>query len=231
MKRIAVLTGAGVSAESGIRTFRDSNGLWEEHRIEDVATPEAWVRNPELVLRFYNERFARMQEARPNEAHLALARLEAGFHVDVVTQNVDDLHERGGSTRVLHLHGTLRMCRSTGSGEEVYPMPATGLRLGDLCTAGFQLRPHIVWFGEAVPAIYEAERIVAEAHMLLVIGTSLQVYPAAGLIYATQPGTPIYVVDPGSYHGGLPANVHHMQGTAAAEVPRLVEKLLLGKLP
>jgi NAD-dependent deacetylase len=195
MKKLVVLSGAGISAESGIRTFRDSDGLWENHRIEDVATPEGWARNPALVLEFYNQRRAQLFEVQPNAGHMALVELERHFEVHVITQNVDDLHERAGSSRVLHLHGELRKVRS-----ERYPQIVhdwTGpLQIGDLCERGCQLRPHIVWFGEAVPMLQKAAEIAERADIFLIVGTSLQVYPAAGLMGYADPDIPFYYVDP-----------------------------------
>jgi NAD-dependent deacetylase len=194
-KRIVVLTGAGISAESGIKTFRDSDGLWENHRIEDVATPEAWQRNPELVLNFYNKRRKKLLEVLPNAGPIALVDAEKAFDIYIITQNVDDLHERAGSRSVLHLHGELRKVRSTGYPELVYDWD-NDLHIGDLCAKGRQLRPHIVWFGEAVPMIEPAAEIAASADVFLVIGTSLQVYPAAGLMMYAPSSIPIYYVDP-----------------------------------
>lgn len=194
-KRIVVLTGAGISAESGIKTFRDSDGLWENHRIEDVATPEAWQRNPELVLNFYNERRKKLLEVLPNAGHIALVDAETAFDIRIITQNVDDLHERAGSRSVFHLHGELRKVRSTGYPELIYDWD-NDLHTGDLCAKGRQLRPHIVWFGEAVPMIEPAAEIAASADVFLVIGTSLQVYPAAGLMMYAPSSIPIYYVDP-----------------------------------
>lgn len=193
---LAVLTGAGVSAESGLRTFRDGDGLWERHRIEDVATPDAWARDPGLVLRFYDERRAQAARAEPNPAHRALAAFEREARVSLITQNVDDLHERAGSSRVLHLHGELRKARSTADPELVVDWGEGPLRLGDRCPLGSQLRPHVVWFGEPVTAIAEAAALVAAADALLVVGTSLHVHPAAGLVHETAPGAPIWLVDP-----------------------------------
>ncbi len=195
MKKIVVLTGAGISAESGIRTFRDSDGLWENHRIEDVATPEAWRRNPVLVLDFYNQRRAQLFEVQPNAGHLALVELEKNFDVHIVTQNVDDLHERAGSTQITHLHGQLRQSRSERYERLVYPCDGD-LRLGDLCERGAQLRPHIVWFGEAVPMLEPAAELAAEADIFIIVGTSLQVYPAAGLMHYAPDHIPFYYVDP-----------------------------------
>ena len=195
MKRIIALTGAGVSAESGIRTFRDSNGLWEDHEVMDVASPEGWARDPELVLRFYNARRAQLKEVEPNAAHVAIKELESAFEVHTITQNVDDLHERAGSANVLHLHGQLTKSRSTRDDSLVYD--CTGdINLGDLCEDGHQLRPHIVWFGEAVPALDEAARITSTADIVLIVGTSLQVYPAAGLVGYAPANADIYYIDP-----------------------------------
>lgn len=195
MKKIVVLTGAGISAESGIKTFRDSDGLWENHRIEDVATPEGWAKNPGLVLQFYNQRRAQLLEVEPNEGHKVIAGLEKNFEVHVVTQNVDDLHERAGSTRVVHLHGELRKVRSTRYPDLIYAWD-NDLTMGDLCERGAQLRPHIVWFGEAVPMLEVAAELAAQADIFIIVGTSLQVYPAASLmIYANQ-NIPFYYVDP-----------------------------------
>jgi NAD-dependent deacetylase len=194
-KKLVVLTGAGISAESGIRTFRDADGLWENHRIEDVATPEAWRRNPALVLQFYNQRRAQLHEVQPNAGHYALVELEKHFDVTVITQNVDDLHERAGSTDVLHLHGELRKVRSSVYPDLVYHRE-DAVHLGDKCERGYQLRPHIVWFGEEVPLLGEAARLSRSADVYLVVGTSLQVYPAAGLMGHASSDIPMYYVDP-----------------------------------
>lgn len=194
MKKLVVLTGAGMSAESGIRTFRDSDGLWEEHRIEDVATPQGWERNPELVLRFYNERRRQLQTCVPNAGHIALAELEREFEVHIITQNVDNLHERAGSTRVLHLHGELtKACneRKTVVQDIGYNDIEIGFQLG-----GTQMRPFIVWFDEDVPALEEAIRITEQADVFVVIGTSLQVYPAAGLLNYVYLQVPLFLIDP-----------------------------------
>ena len=202
--KLVVLTGAGVSAESGISTFRDSDGLWEQHRVEDVASIEGWYRNPSLVLDFYNARRAQLQTVRPNAAHLAIAGLEAEYAVTVVTQNVDNLHERAGSTKVIHLHGELTKVRPENccnerdgfSEETVFDIGAEAVGLGDLAPNGAQLRPHIVWFGEAVPKIEAAIDAVEAADILLIVGTSLQVYPAAGLYAYAKADAPIYIIDP-----------------------------------
>ena len=203
-KKIVVLTGAGVSAESGISTFRDSNGLWENHNVEDVASIEGWYRNPSLVLDFYNQRRAQLPIVRPNAAHIAIASLEDEFDVTVVTQNVDNLHERAGSTRIIHLHGELTKVRPENcyndrdgySEATVFDIGADAVHIGDLAPNGAQLRPHIVWFGEAVPKIEAAIDAVEAADMVLIVGTSLQVYPAAGLYRYAGMDTPIYIIDP-----------------------------------
>ncbi|WP_297791619.1 NAD-dependent deacylase [uncultured Marinobacter sp.] len=194
---IVVLTGAGISAESGLSTFRDNGGLWEQHSVYDVATPEAFERNQELVLRFYNERRRQLQSARPNQAHRLLAELEQRYRVTVVTQNVDDLHERGGSSSVIHLHGELTKARSSRFPELVYDIGYRDIAPGDTCDHGAQLRPHIVWFGEEVPMLEKAAEVVRTADHLLIVGTSLQVYPAAGLVYEVDFDVPITVIDPG----------------------------------
>lgn len=196
MKKLIVLTGAGISAESGLNTFRDAGGLWEGHRIEDVATPEAWRRNPERVLEFYNQRRKAAREAQPNDAHRLLAELEASFEVVIITQNVDDLHERAGSTRVIHLHGKLSESRSTLDPALIYPITGWQLNIGDRCERGSQLRPNIVWFGEMVPLLETAAQIAATADIFLIVGTSLVVYPAAGLVDYVPRHVPKYIVDP-----------------------------------
>lgn len=196
MKKLVVLTGAGMSAESGIRTFRDSDGLWEEYRVEDVCTPEAWARNPELVNDFYNQRRKQLLEARPNAGHVGLARLERDFEVEIITQNIDDLHERAGSTRVLHLHGELRKVRSERNPNLIYDLDGWELKYGQRGEDGALLRPHVVWFGEAVPNIEAAARMVEGADIFVVIGTSLAVYPAAGLLHYAPAGCPVFLIDP-----------------------------------
>lgn len=203
-KKIVVLTGAGVSAESGISTFRDSDGLWENFKVEDVASIEGWYRNPELVLDFYNARRAQLPTVRPNDAHRAIAALEEAYDVTVVTQNVDNLHERAGSTRIIHLHGELTKVRPENCYNEmdgfseatVFDIGADEIHLGDMAPNGAQLRPYIVWFGEAVPKIESAIDAVEAADILLIVGTSLQVYPAAGLYRYAKYDTPIYIIDP-----------------------------------
>lgn len=227
MKKIAVLTGAGVSAESGLKTFRDHDGLWHDHRIEDVATPEAWERDMDLVNRFYNERRKNLLEAMPNEAHIALARLQEKYDVTIITQNVDDLHERGGSSKVLHLHGELKKVRSSVDPSLIYELQGWELKRGDLCEKGSQLRPHIVWFGEAVPLIEDAVIIVQEADIVIIIGTSLQVYPAAGLIHYAFAGAPKYYIDPKAAPVPFIPLLVIIRKTAGEGVPELVEKLML----
>lgn len=203
-KKIVVLTGAGVSAESGITTFRDSNGLWENYKVEDVASIEGWYRDPVTVLDFYNARRAQLADVKPNDAHRAIAELENEYDVTVVTQNVDNLHERAGSTRIIHLHGELTKVRPENTCNEmdgfseaaVFDIGTDSISIGDLAPNGAQLRPHIVWFGEAVPKITAAIDAVEAADILLIVGTSLQVYPAAGLYAYAKSDTPIYIIDP-----------------------------------
>ena len=203
-QKIAVLTGAGVSAESGISTFRDANGLWDNYNVEDVATLEGWNRNPALVLDFYNQRRRQLATVKPNAAHLAIASLEDNYDVTVITQNIDNLHERAGSTRIIHLHGELTKVRPENrynerngfSEDTVFDIGYGDINLGDTSVDGIQLRPHIVWFGEAVPKIEQAIDVVEAADILLIVGTSLQVYPAAGLYAYAKASTPIYIIDP-----------------------------------
>lgn len=194
-KNFIVLTGAGISAESGIKTFRDSDGLWEGYDVMEVATPMGWRKNPSLVLDFYNQRRQQLLQCKPNSAHLSLASLEKTFRVRIITQNVDDLHERAGSSDVLHLHGELLKARSTANEKLIYEI-RQDIHLGDLCESGSQLRPHIVWFGEAVPNLEKAIDWILQADLLLVIGTSLQVYPAAGLMAYAPDECPVYYIDP-----------------------------------
>ena len=203
-KKLVVLTGAGVSAESGISTFRDSNGLWEQYSVEDVASIEGWRKNPSLVLEFYNQRRLQLASVKPNAAHYALAELEKDWDVTVITQNVDNLHERAGSTRIFHLHGQLTKVRPENccndrdgySEETVFDIGFDAIEVGDKAPNGAQLRPHIVWFGEAVPKIDSAIDAVEAADIILIVGTSLQVYPAAGLYRYARMGTPVYIIDP-----------------------------------
>ena len=221
-----VLSGAGMSAESGIATFRGSDGLWEGHRVEEVASPEGFQANPELVLEFYNQRRRQIVAARPNEGHFALARLESRFEVHIVTQNVDDLHERAGSKNVLHLHGEIRKARSTQDPKLVVDIEGTELNWGDLGSDGAQLRPHIVWFGESVPLIDKAMEIVESADVLVVVGTSLQVYPAAGLVGYAPQSSPIHVVDPNTpLEGGGRVTLHRCR---AVEGLTSLERMWMG---
>jgi len=196
MKKLVILSGAGMSQESGLKTFRDMDGLWENYNVDDVASIDGWYRNKELVLDFYNQRRKQLFEVEPNAGHFGIAELEKWFDVTVITQNVDDLHERAGSSKVLHLHGELRKVRSTIDPNLVYTLDGWELNIGDRCEEGSQLRPHIVWFGEAVPAFYDAIPIVEKADIIVVIGTSMAVYPAAGLVHYAKPGAPVFVVDP-----------------------------------
>lgn len=198
MKNIVVLTGAGMSAESGIATFRDSGGLWDQYKVEDVATPEGFMRNPQLVLDFYNKRRRETINAKPNKGHLLLASLQEKYSVHIITQNVDNLHEKAGSKHVLHLHGELMKIRSSRNPDLIMDADPQNpdTKLGDKSSDGSQIRPHIVWFGEAVPMMYEAEKITEQSDILIVIGTSLNVYPAAGLVNYVSPDTPIYLIDP-----------------------------------
>ena len=230
MKKLVVLTGAGMSAESGIRTFRDSDGLWNEYRIEDVCTVEAWQRNPALVNDFYNQRRMELLKVSPNDGHLGLAELEDWFDVQIITQNVDNLHERGGSSNVMHLHGELTKVRSERYENLVYELPRDKykVKMGDLCEKGYQLRPHIVWFGEAVPLISEAAQLVSKADILVIIGTSLSVYPASGLMYHAPELCPIYYIDPKGVED-LPNYVNFIKKNASEGVKEL-KKILNCKL-
>ncbi len=221
--KIVALTGAGISAPSGVRTFRDASGLWEDHRVEDVATPEGWARNPELVLRFYNERRAQLATVKPNAAHLALAAWESVHEVVVITQNVDDLHERAGSTRILHLHGELTKARSTLDPRHVVEIGYKPIASGDRCPRGSRLRPHIVWFGEAVDAMPGAEAEMSDADAVLVIGTSLQVYPAAGLAELAPAHALRFLVDP--HPGRVPLGYRVIAASAEIGVPSLAADL------
>lgn len=224
-KKIAVLTGAGISAESGIKTFRDSDGLWENHRVEDVASPEGWEKNRQLVLDFYNQRRRQLLNCQPNRAHIALAELEAKYEVTIITQNVDDLHERGGSTNVIHLHGELLKARSTVDERLVYEW-RKDIHPGDTCEKGSQLRPAIVWFGEAVPMMEQAIPAVRKADMFMVVGTSLLVYPAAGLIHYTSYDTSKWLIDPNDMSLPRVPNLQFIQQKASIGVNDLVKELL-----
>jgi NAD-dependent deacetylase len=229
-KRITILSGAGISAESGISTFRDSDGLWEKHRIEDVATPEAWQRNPKLVLEFYNLRRKQLLEVEPNAAHFAITQLQSKFDVQVITQNVDDLHERAGNNQVLHLHGELKKVRSTAYPYIVYNLDGWELLMGDNCENGHQLRPHIVWFGEEVPNLPVAAQIVSESDAVIIVGTSLNVYPAAGLYQYAKRGCPIWIIDLKANELSYPNSITAINDKAGAALPRLVDSLLKGEI-
>jgi len=224
MKNLAILTGAGVSAESGIATFRDSNGLWENHRVEDVASPEGFARNPELVLEFYNQRRAQLHTVKPNVGHKLIAALEDDYNVTVITQNIDDLHERAGSTNIIHLHGELLKARPIDNIGSPQHWPGD-IKVGDHDRRGVQLRPHIVWFGESVPEIENAARVVSKADLIIIVGTSMQVYPAAGLVGYAADSVPVIYVDPKpsiNYELERRGNIHtiEMGGSAGMEVAR-----------
>jgi NAD-dependent deacetylase len=221
---LVALTGAGISAESGLATFRDSGGLWEGHRVEDVATPEGWIKNQELVLDFYNQRRKKALEAKPNRGHEILAELENDFQVIIITQNVDNLHERAGSSHVIHLHGSLFESRSTKVGSLIYPIPGE-LKTGDRCELGSQLRPNIVWFGEAVPLIEAAAKLTSKASLFLVVGTSMVVYPAAGLLGFVPPQTPKYIIDPKIPEVPKMPNLYFVEEKASVGMEK-VKKLL-----
>ncbi len=225
MKRIVVLTGAGISAESGLKTFRDNDGLWEGYNVEDVATPEAWRRDPELVQRFYNERRKAVLSASPNDGHKALTKLEEKFSVDIITQNIDNLHERAGSKNVLHLHGIITKSQSSYDPRLIYDIDGSEIKMGDRCNRGSQLRPHIVWFGEPVPAMDEAISITAKADIFIIIGTSLVVYPAASLVEFVPESSSIYLVDPKASSIQSRRKVVSIEETASKGVPRLVEEI------
>jgi len=225
-KKIVVFTGAGMSAESGIKTFRDSGGLWEEFKIEDVATPEAWQRNPNLVLDFYNKRRKQVMEAQPNQGHKILAELEKHFDVHIITQNIDDLHERAGSKKILHLHGEIMKSRSSVDPELIYPIKRSDIKAGDKCEKGSQLRPHIVWFGEMVPEMDRAIDLTTQAEIFITVGTSLVVYPAAGLIHYAPAKSLKYLVDPGDFELSLVKDVKHFRQTASEGLKLLQKELL-----
>lgn len=224
MKHIVVLTGAGISAESGIKTFRDADGLWEGHDVMEVASPEGFAKNPELVLEFYNQRRRQLLNVEPNQAHKDLASLESTFKVSVITQNVDDLHERAGSTNVTHLHGELLKARSTSGNSASVQYCEKDINLGDTCAEGYQLRPHIVWFGEDVPMMEKAVAICETAAILVVIGTSMQVYPAASLMHYVPVGIPIYFIDPNPAIAPT-SNVTIIPETATKGMKQLLKQL------
>jgi NAD-dependent deacetylase len=224
--KLVILSGAGISAESGLGTFRDEGGLWDQYDINEVATPEAWDKNPELVLDFYNKRRELVLEAQPNEAHHALVKLEEHFDVHIVTQNIDDLHERAGSTNILHLHGEILKAQCSINEEEVILLDRPTISLGDVSKSGYQLRPHVVWFGEAVPRMYDAEKIVNQADIFAVIGTSLNVYPAANLLYACSKTCKKYLVDLNDLSAVKFKNLIHFKGKATVKVPEFAERLI-----
>ena len=225
MQNIVVFTGAGISAESGLGTFRDSGGLWEQFKIEDVATPEAFERNPELVLNFYNLRRKQLLESKPNAAHISLNKLSEKYNLHIITQNIDDLHERSGSKNILHLHGKLMESKSSINDSLIYPIKGVDLKLGDLCKNGSQLRPNVVWFGEPVPKMIDAISITKKADIFIVIGTSLNVYPAASLLNYTNNAKRIILID---LKAEQKKGVEVIKGKATIEVPRLVRNLVEG---
>lgn len=225
-QHIVVLTGAGISAESGIKTFRDHDGLWENYHIHEVATPEAFARDRELVLRFYNQRRSQLAEVEPNDGHHALCKLEEKFEVSIITQNIDDLHERAGSSQVYHLHGELTKVQSTRNPNLVEHWGYHPVEIGDKAPDGSQWRPHVVWFGEPVPAISKAAKICSTADHLLVVGTSLVVYPAAGLVHEIPPGVNVTLVDPGEMEDSPIRGAHHIRESAASALPEVIEKWL-----
>jgi len=225
MKKIVILTGAGISAESGLKTFRDADGLWEGYNIRDVATPEAWQRNPVLVQQFYNERRKSVLEAEPNEAHIALANLQEKFNVQIITQNIDDLHERAGSKNVLHLHGIITRSQSDVDPQQTYPIDGWEIKMTDLCTHGLPIRPHVVWFGEQVPNLPLAAEICSTADIFAVIGTSLAVYPAAGLINYVKTKAVRYIVDLNIPN--IRGHFKKIEAAATIGVPQMVTELLL----
>jgi NAD-dependent deacetylase len=226
MKKIVVLTGAGISAESGLRTFRDSDGLWEGYNIEDVATPEAWQRNPKLVQDFYNERRKNVLDAKPNAAHYALAKLEEKYDVTIITQNIDDLHERGGSTNVVHLHGIITRSQSSINPKLTYPIDGWEIKMDEVCELGSPLRAHVVWFGEDVPMIEKSARICAGAELFILVGSSLAVYPAAGLINYVPANVPKYIIDPKIPQVSQNRSIIKIEERATIGVPLLVGRLL-----
>ena len=226
MKKLVVLTGSGISAESGIKTFRESGGLWEGYDVYEVATPEGWHKNPTLVLNFYNERRKQALEAEPNEAHNILAGLEANFNVTIITQNVDNLHEKAGSSDIIHLHGELFKSRSTLDENLIYDIEGCELNLGDTCEKGGQLRPHIVWFGEMVPMMEVAVRITMKADIYIVVGTSLVVYPAAGLLDYVGSDIPKFIVDPNMPEVSSRPNLYLIEEKASTGMQKVRDILL-----
>lgn len=227
MKKLVVLSGAGMSQESGLKTFRDMDGLWENYRVEDVASIDGWYRNPDLVMDFYNQRRKQLSEVKPNAGHYGIAELEKWFDVTIITQNVDDLHEKAGSSNILHLHGELQKVRSSIDPDLVYTLDGWELKIGDKCEKGSQLRPHIVWFGEVVPVFHDAIPIFENADIVVVIGTSLEVYPAAGLVHYAKPEAPVFVIDPNCPRVTI-KNVVYIEEKAGIGIKNL--KTLLEKL-
>lgn len=225
IQHVVIFSGAGISAESGLKTFRDSDGLWENYKVDDVATPQAWEKKPELVLEFYNLRRRQVLNAKPNPAHFSIPKLEKKYKVSVITQNVDDLHERAGSKNVLHLHGEILNSRSVETGK-TYRLKNAVINLGDLCENGHQLRPDVVWFGEYVPNIVKAIKICESADILIIIGTSLNVYPAADLINDIKSSCKIYLIDPKDVTIRNIAKITHIKKSASEGLPKLVEELL-----
>ena len=226
MKKLVILTGAGMSSESGIKTFRDSGGLWEEYDVSEVATPMAWSKNRELVLRFYNERRRQLEACEPNEGHKGLAKLERYFDVQIITQNIDDLHERAGSSKILHLHGEITKARSTVDHSLVYNIGYKDINEGDTCEKGSQLRPHIVWFFEDVPMMDEAVHLTAEADIFVVVGSSLNVYPAAGLINYAPHKASLWLIDPKDVAIPVNRKVEVIKEKASTGIAILTERLL-----
>ena len=228
MKKCVILSGAGISADSGLKTFRDAGGLWEGYKVEEVCTPEAYARNPQLVIDFYNHRRRQANAAQPNEAHKALVALEPHYRVEIVTQNVDDLHERAGSSNVLHLHGNIRLAKSSGHNaqysQEFYPITSDELKLDrDLCPLGYPLRPHVVWFGEAVPAYDEAIQIIQNADIFIVIGSTLTVYPVAGLIHEISKQCQAFYIDPQADHSRVPHQYQCLKMTATEGMHQILK--------
>ncbi|MDD2564459.1 MAG: NAD-dependent deacylase [Salinivirgaceae bacterium] len=225
MKKMVVLTGAGISAESGIRTFRDMGGLWEEYDVMEVASPEGWSKDPDLVTNFYNERRTQLANVKPNAGHFGLADAEKIYDIQIITQNVDDLHERAGSSKILHLHGELTQVRSTLDDNLIYNIGYDEVKAGALCEKGGRLRPNIVWFGEAVPAIVEAAEMSSLADIFVVVGTSLNVYPAAGLLNYVRPEVPIFIIDPNQVPISSNDIITLIKEPASVGVPKMLEML------
>ena len=226
MKNLVVFTGAGISAESGLKTFRDSDGLWEQYNVMEVATPEAWKSNPRLVLQFYNERRKQVIESEPNEAHWALAALDEHFNTTIITQNIDNLHERAGSKKVLHLHGEITKSQSSQDAELVYDIVGWELNIGKQCELGSQLRPHVVWFGESVPNMEKSYEITAKSDIFMIIGTSLNVHPAAGIIHFTNEKCKKYLVDPNDINISDVINLTFIKEKASIGVPMLAKEMI-----